>query len=159
MENWNFNDGGRSKAGFKGKTGDCVTRAISIATGKPYLEVYNELNELCNSNQFRKVKGKHNARKGIPIRVVKKYLENIGFEWKPLMTIGSGCKVHLKSEELPKGTIICRVSGHLVTIKEGIIQDKFDCSRKGTRCVYGYWKQNETFKSNNNINNIGQNEK
>lgn len=28
-----YDDGGRSAAGFKGKTGDCVTRAIAIATG------------------------------------------------------------------------------------------------------------------------------
>jgi len=26
-------DGGRAAAGFKGKSGDCVTRAIAIATG------------------------------------------------------------------------------------------------------------------------------
>jgi hypothetical protein len=29
-------DGGRAAAGFVGKTGDCVTRAITIATGKDY---------------------------------------------------------------------------------------------------------------------------
>jgi hypothetical protein len=42
---WQFNDGGRSEAGFHGKTGDCVCRAIAIATGKPYAEVYSELEE------------------------------------------------------------------------------------------------------------------
>ena len=34
---WQYNDGGRSAAGFSGKTGDCVCRAIAIATGKPYV--------------------------------------------------------------------------------------------------------------------------
>lgn len=38
-----FNDGGRKEAGFKGETGDCVTRAIAIATEKPYQEVYDNL--------------------------------------------------------------------------------------------------------------------
>ena len=33
--NWLYNDGGRTAAGFKGETGDCVTRAIAIATGLP----------------------------------------------------------------------------------------------------------------------------
>lgn len=33
-----FHDGGRAAAGYKGKTGDCVTRSIAIATGKPYQE-------------------------------------------------------------------------------------------------------------------------
>ena len=38
-----INDGGRSAAGFKGKTGDCVCRAIAIASGLPYEEVYATL--------------------------------------------------------------------------------------------------------------------
>ena len=137
--NWVFNDGGRIEAGFKGETNDCVTRAVSIVTEKTYLEVYSELNELCKSNQFRKVKG--NARKGIPKRVSRKYLETLGWEWKPTMAIGTGCHVHLRPEELPKGVIICKLSKHLVAVKNGIIQDTHDCSRKGTRCVYGYWKK------------------
>ena len=29
---FNFNDGGRAKAGYKGRAGDCVARAIVIAS-------------------------------------------------------------------------------------------------------------------------------
>ena len=43
INNFKYNDGGRELAGYKGKTGDCVTRAIAIATGKPYQEVYDNL--------------------------------------------------------------------------------------------------------------------
>ena len=42
---FNFNDGGRAKAGYKGLTGDCVARAISIAAELPYKEVYDRLAE------------------------------------------------------------------------------------------------------------------
>jgi hypothetical protein len=139
---WIYDDGGRKDSGFVGSTGDCVTRAISIATKKPYIEVYNDINKLCNSNQFRKVKGNSSSRTGVYKRVYKKYLEDFGFKWKPLMLIGQGCKVHLKADELPKGTIICSVSKHLVTVIDGVIHDTHDCSRNGTRCVYGYyWKE------------------
>ena len=55
------------------------------------------------------------------------------------MLVGQGCKVHLKEDELPKGTIICSVSKHLTCIKDGVLYDTYDCSRNGTRCVYGYW--------------------
>ena len=34
------NDGGREKAGYKGSTGDCVTRSICNASGLPYEKVY-----------------------------------------------------------------------------------------------------------------------
>ena len=40
---WQYNDGGRAAAGYKGQTGDCVTRAIAIATERPYREVYDAL--------------------------------------------------------------------------------------------------------------------
>ena len=36
-----FHDGGRAAAGYKGKTGDCVTRSIAIATERTYQEVYD----------------------------------------------------------------------------------------------------------------------
>lgn len=34
--NFIFNDGGRAAAGFRGKAGDCVCRAIAIAAERPY---------------------------------------------------------------------------------------------------------------------------
>lgn len=40
-----FDDGGRQLSDFKGVAGDCVARAISIASNKPYSEVYNTLVE------------------------------------------------------------------------------------------------------------------
>ena len=39
---WEYNDGGRSKAGFKGDARDCVVRSIAIATGLPYKKVYDD---------------------------------------------------------------------------------------------------------------------
>ena len=56
------------------------------------------------------------------------------------MQIGSGCKVHLRSDELPGGRLIVRTSRHLVAVIDGEIHDTYDPSREGTRCVYGYYK-------------------
>lgn len=50
------NDGGRKDAGYKGNTGDCVTRAIAIATGKPYKEIYDALNLLSENERIGKRK-------------------------------------------------------------------------------------------------------
>jgi hypothetical protein len=68
-------------------------------------------------------------------------MKSLGFSWVSTMGIGTGCKVHLTAEELPKGTIICRVSRHYITVIDGVINDTYDCSRGGQRCVYGYWKK------------------
>src|SRR5215469_13132423 len=51
MKRWVYDDGGRAAAGFKGKTGDCVTRAIAIALEKPYAEVYESINELARVSE------------------------------------------------------------------------------------------------------------
>ena len=69
-----FNDGGRAAAGYKGSTGDCVVRAIAIATGQNYQKVYEGVNQIA---------GKKVARTGVPMAVSKKYLTSLGWVWKP----------------------------------------------------------------------------
>ena len=46
MIDFKYNDGGRAEAGYKGDTGDCVTRAIAIAAELPYKEVYNRYKKI-----------------------------------------------------------------------------------------------------------------
>jgi hypothetical protein len=101
-----FNDGGRIAAGYKGFTGDCVTRAIAIATGKPYQEVYDALKSLTKVERITKRRTKHsNVRLGVRKDTYRKYLTSIGWVFTPTMTIGSGCKVHLRASELPPGRL------------------------------------------------------
>ena len=135
-----INDGGRSKY-FKGSTGDCVCRAICNATGEDYKKIYDLINELSKSERTgKKKKGVSNARTGVYKDTTRKVIEDhLGWKWHPVMTIGSGCKMHLREDELPKGTLIVKVTKHLTCVKDGVLYDTFDCSRDGTRCVYGYW--------------------
>ena len=123
-----YNDGGRSKY-FKGEAGDCVTRAVAIATGIDYKEVYNTIKDLLN----------HTPRNGLTKKETKDIMHHFGFYWIPTMTIGNGCTVHLRKEELPEGVIVCQVSHHLTCIKDGVVYDTFNPTRDGNRCVYGYW--------------------
>jgi len=135
-------DGGRAAAGYKGKTGDCVCRAIAIATGKPYQEVYDGLRHLAKGERTGKRKRSLSSpRTGVYKRTYRKYLESIGWAFTPTMTIGSGCTVHLRDGELPQGTIIAKLSGHLTTVIDGVIHDTHDPSRAGRRCVYGYFQK------------------
>ena len=50
-------DGGRSAAGYKGQAGDCVCRAVAIASGLPYAEVYATLAEGMGSQRRTKRTG------------------------------------------------------------------------------------------------------
>lgn len=136
-----FDDGGREKY-FKGTTGDCVVRAIAIATGIDYKEVYDLVNEFSkNEVKSKRKKRGSSSRTGVHKDVTRNVMKHLGWEWVPTMQIGSGCTVHLKADELPKGTLIVSVSKHLVCVKDGIIHDTHDCSRDGSRCVYGYFRK------------------
>ncbi len=135
-----FNDGGRADAGFKGTTGDCACRAAAIAAQRPYKEVYDLINELAKSERIGKRKRKiSNARTGVYPDTFKKVMAHYGFEWVPTMHIGQGCTVHLRENELPKGRIVCNVSGHFTAVIDGVLNDTYDCTRDGSRCVYGYF--------------------
>jgi len=144
MSDFVYNDGGRKAAGFKGDAGDCVCRAIAIAADLPYKAVYDRLAEgNASQRKSKRVrKQSRSANNGIYTKRkwFKDYMSSLGFVWVPTMQIGSGCNTHLKADELPSGRIVCNVSKHLVAMIDGIIQDTYNCSRKGTRCVYGYWK-------------------
>ena len=137
-----FHDGGRAAAGYKGMTGDCVTRSIVIATGKTYQEVYDSLNQIAQAERTGKRKRQHSSsRTGVFRRTYQHYLESLGWRWTSTMSIGSGCRVHLRTSELPRGPLIVKVSRHLTAVIDGVLYDTHNCSRDGARCVYGYFSR------------------
>ena len=149
-----YHDGGRKAAGYKGVARDCVVRAIAIASGKPYMEVYTDI--LILNKKYAKRKrnqiavslrqdGAESPGTGVYRAVYHPYIISLGFRWVATMKIGSGCRTHLRQEELPNPAIlIVKVSRHLACVIDGVLYDNHDCSRNGTRCVYGYYiKENE----------------
>ena len=130
---WEYDDGGRSEGGYRGSCGDCGVRACAIATGKQYREVYKAL--------F--VSAGKSPRDGVSPKAVGKFLEANGFIWTPTMSVGQGCKVHVRRDELPAGILVLRLSRHYAAVRNGVLRDTYDCSRGGTRCVYGYWIREE----------------
>jgi hypothetical protein len=138
---WEFDDGGRAAAGYRGDTGDCVVRAIAIATDTPYQSVYDDLNGLVTKHERKRAgRSKSSSRTGIRRAISDRYLTACGWTWVPTMHIGSGCTVHLREGELPAtGAIIVHVSRHMVAVVDGVLRDTSDTSRGGNRCVYGYW--------------------
>lgn len=163
-----YDDGGRKAAGYKGNADDCVTRAIAIAAQLDYQTVYELIN--AHGKQERRYgkrdeRRRSTARTGVRKTTTRRVLTDLGWTWVPTMMIGSGCKVHLAADELPmRGRLIVSVSKHLTAVIDGVIHDTHDPSREpiaimgprlltdpdgtqrneilsetGGRCVYGYW--------------------
>lgn len=134
-----YDDGGRKAAGYVGNTGDCVCRAIAIATELPYQQVYDLINSFAKCERKTANKGISSARTGVYKGTIRRVMNHLGWTYYPTMFIGSGCKVHLRDGELPNGRLVVCVSKHEVAVIDGVIHDTYDCSRDGTRCVYGYY--------------------
>lgn len=152
-------DGGRAAAGYR-KRGDCVTRAIAVASGRPYREVYDTLSAACRAERRSKHDvrsgraGKVNASNGVHTtrKWFKDQMRAWGFTWVPTMGIGTGCCVHLVKGELPAGRLVVSVSKHYTAVIDGVVHDTGDPQRRtyrfdaggllcdiSERCVYGYW--------------------
>lgn len=157
---WVYDDGGRKAAGYKGDAGDCVTRAIAIATGLPYKEVYKMINaqaKLESDKQLEKHRGqkRSSARNGVFKETSRTVLESLGWKWHSCMKFGVGCTTHMVADELPKGTIIVKLTKHLACVKDGVLHDTYNSSEKqyyddwgqlqinNRRCVYGYYMKED----------------
>lgn len=134
---WAYDDGGRAEAGYKGKTGDCVVRAIAICEGDYYQTVYDDLFAMAKKLGIRKP----SPREGVSKKVYEPYLLERGWTWHPTMKFGQGVTVHVRPDELPREDyMILRLSRHLSAVVDGVVRDTHDPSRNSTRAVYGYWR-------------------
>jgi hypothetical protein len=128
--NFIYNDGGRADAGFKGKAGDCVVRAIAIATGEKYKNVYNMVASANKDFGFAK-----SARNGIHKSVSADVLKKLGFQWYSAPKfIGRKARPF----DMPRGVVIAKQAHHLVAVINGVPYDTFDSTVK---IIYGYWKK------------------
>ena len=116
----------------KGKSvGDCVKRAITIATGKDYMEVQRELNRLKKITGCQKFNERGNFKYYIE-KILK--CNKISF---PAIQGHGRMNGSIFTMTYPKGTYILRMAGHLSCCIDGVINDTWDCSEK---CVYVAWE-------------------
>jgi hypothetical protein len=131
------NDGGRLKAGWKGKNaGDCVARAIAIALKIPYREVRAELDAL---NKEMTGGFETTTNHGTTAAIYHRYLSDHG--WVPILTKGAYLK------DIPtRGIHIAVMTGHIAAVVDGTLHDAWDSRKcRRTRCgsptLRGYYTQ------------------
>jgi len=125
-----FNDGGRKEAGYKGSVGDCVTRALVIANDLDYKTTYRRL-----SQEMLLVGRDKTARNGIAPSVTTKALMDLG--WKKVAIQG---KKRFRADNLPKRKkVIVRLHRHLCVVIDGVIQDTWDSSKNGDALIQEIW--------------------
>lgn len=118
---YTFNDGGRSRY-REGSAGDCVTRAISIATGIDYDKVWRALKQL----------GCKSPDEGCHKRVWSKYLKTLGFKWVSCKGRGRTNQEHVPTQ----GVVILRQRRHLCAVVDGTLHDTHETHNKS---ITGYY--------------------
>lgn len=102
----------------RGKSvGDCTVRALSVALGKPWAEVYCDIAdmglELCDMPSANAVWGEYLRRCGFRRHIIPDTCP-------ACYTVEDFCIDH------PKGTFIVALSGHVVCVKDGVLYDTWD---------------------------------
>ena len=125
---YQYNDGGRKAAGFKGTAGDCGARAMTIALRLDYSAVYRELAQANADNGRAK-----SARNGVMKDVYTEVLKRHGWVWMKAPQF-EGRKA--RCSDMPAGVVIAKQARHFVAVIDGVALDIWDCTHK---MVYGYW--------------------
>ena len=153
---WVKDDGGRRGSiprGRKDEVGDCVARAIAIATEKPYREVHDALIATAvrvaaegkgDWAKWAKRKGRFrafHADHGVPTEVSDIYLAALGWKYTSTKKLPRGKGIRLRADELPGGRLIVDLRRHYTAVIDGVIHDTQDCSEEGRRRIRGYWSK------------------
>jgi hypothetical protein len=128
-------DGGRKAAGFPpvhGLGGDCVCRAVAIASQVPYAEVHARL--VHRTGRVRHSKRRPSPENGIHVTApwFAAYMKELGFS----RFVDCGFK-HLSAITFPaKGRIVGQAIGHAFAIVDGVLHDTHVNPEYS---VSGYW--------------------
>ena len=130
------NDGGRAAAGFEGIAGDCVVRAIAVATDQP--ENYRLIHNTCS---------RHNASMGYDkdadngVLGAETLMTGFGYEQVATATTETGRTVKVAGKTLaqiakwfPNCVVRTNVRRkyHMVAIVDGELQDSWDSNWRYT---------------------------
>ena len=109
-------------------TTDCVVRALTKATGRPYKDVFMELVALSlKTGYFINEK-----------RLEDKFLEANGFVKmkQPRKSDNTKYEIGEIDKLIKRGMVIVRCAHHLTCVKDNVLYDTWDCRHK---CISNYY--------------------
>ena len=134
MIDYRYDDGGRAAAGYRGKTGDCVVRAIAICAREDYRAVYLTMAQHMkrsgyaasgNAYATRERNRKAPRRRGqlTARRVQDRVLEAYGFR---RVRLPAGERPTFTEAHRRYGDCVVGTTKHMAAIVDGALRDTFD---------------------------------
>jgi hypothetical protein len=111
---WTYDDGGRAAIApnTDDGVGDCVARAIAIATGRPHAEVYDMVDKFGRAAGYLGI-----TCRGVPYELTELLMAEI-----------TGRRANLITGDLPDEPQLIAVMGnHMCAVMDGVIRDVRDC--------------------------------
>ena len=162
---YRFDDGGRSRAGYKGDVPDCVARATSIVLNLDYdktLKTFQNLNfewqkylankrhfagrvnfRATQNQEFNPVLISENFRSvafGVPTTMAHMVYEDLGFQYKSTWAKGLFISTYTDLVNyglLPhEGSLVLKFRGHVSAVVDGVIYDTFDTRKMIVRGAF-----------------------
>tara|TARA_R110001606_G_C15326043_1_gene645078 strand:- start:1069 stop:1467 length:399 start_codon:yes stop_codon:yes gene_type:complete len=125
-----FNDGGREAAGYKGKVGDCVVRALVIANDLDYKTTYRKM-----SQGVWELGRPKTARSGVNTAVFYPMLKQLGW-----VVVPKKDKLRFRLDNLPRRKkVIVETRKHICVVIDGVIQDTWESSKNGDALIEKIW--------------------
>ncbi len=121
-----------------------MTRAIALATGAIYRDVYQQIASMLGSS----------PREGVIDRIIEDYLSNAGWKRQALDAAHDDHGLLVEEMDFPNGIVIVscrkpdRLNGHLFTICDGTLHDTWDPRDEGAYVVEAYWTPTATARVN-----------
>lgn len=116
-------------AGMLTETNDCTVRAVSIATGAPYREVH----------AFFKANGRKSGQGVYFEGIVNRHSGHLFGHalTRTSVTPAKGVRtLLLRNPHLAEGTWILGMTGHVACLRDGVLLDSWDSSRKQTTTAW-----------------------
>jgi hypothetical protein len=124
MLSYSFNDGGRSSVFDTTGQNDCVTRALAIFTGTPYVDMWNKVHATGTVTR--------SGRVATFTPQFRDFMYSLGLVFVVTPHIP------IKDITFP-AKAIALVAGHCFAIIDGVIQDTYNPSPAGLKRCQGYW--------------------
>ena len=138
-------DGGRRQDTKRRNHGkDCMVRALAVATGVPYAQVYDEL---VAEGVFSPKRGGFMDRLVGQLNFADMDFHGFKFQWISFPAVKGKPRMHADkfAEQFPTGTYLLRMGHHICCMADGVLYDMF--SHTDRRCVYGAWQLKVGVKS------------
>ena len=102
---------------------DCIIRAITLATGKQYFDVFDDMIKIADDKDWEIDE----------IRTANEYLKGLGWQMYDVLGKAPTVKQYSKMYSDPE---IVVVNGHATFTKDGNIYDTWNCSRYHVKYVF-----------------------